>query len=98
MSSGETWLLNESLKGTVSAEVAFTSNSTDFTKMVASEYTPEMSPRPQIRLTYFDKGGTTYAVYYDNFWQEDAAYRTLTFATAPTGDLLTWLQNNGTKQ
>nr|DAD77505.1 MAG TPA: hypothetical protein [Podoviridae sp. ctaNW81] len=98
VSSGETWVLNESLKGTVSAEVAFTSNSTDFTNIVASEHTPEMSPRPQIHLTYFDKGGTTYAVYYDNFWQGDAAYRTITFATAPTGDLLTWLQKNGTKQ
>ena len=28
----------------------------------------------------------------------DQAYRTLTFDTAPTGDLLTWLQANGVKQ
>lgn len=25
-------------------------------------------------------------------------YKTITFAAAPTGDLLTWLQYNGTKQ
>lgn len=30
-------------------------------------------------------------------WTNEA-YRTITFATAPTGDLLTWLQANGTKQ
>ena len=26
------------------------------------------------------------------------AYRTITFESAPTGELLTWLQANGTKQ
>lgn len=31
-------------------------------------------------------------------WKVDVAYSTITFATAPTGDLLTWLQANGTKQ
>ena len=30
-------------------------------------------------------------------WTSEA-YRTITFATAPTGDLLTWLQANGVKQ
>lgn len=30
-------------------------------------------------------------------WYNDA-YKTLVFGTAPTGDLLTWLQANGTKQ
>lgn len=28
----------------------------------------------------------------------DEAYRTITLSTAPTGDLLTWLQSNATKQ
>lgn len=28
----------------------------------------------------------------------DEAYRTITFLEPPTGDLLTWLQTNGTKQ
>lgn len=31
-------------------------------------------------------------------WQVGDAYKTLIFQTAPTGDLLTWLQANGTKQ
>lgn len=33
----------------------------------------------------------------DNGWV-DQAYRTITFLEPPTGDLLTWLQANGTKQ
>lgn len=33
----------------------------------------------------------------DSGWLNES-YRTITFATAPTGDLLTWLQANGTKQ
>ena len=36
-------------------------------------------------------------VYYNNAWVAEA-YRTITFSTSPTGDLLTWLQQNGTKQ
>ena len=31
-------------------------------------------------------------------WVSGEVYRTITFATAPTGELLTWLQANGTKQ
>lgn len=31
-------------------------------------------------------------------WKVDIAYATITFSTPPTGDLLTWLQANGTKQ
>lgn len=36
-------------------------------------------------------------VHTSTVWQ-DQKYRTVTFNTAPTGDLLTWLQSNGTKQ
>lgn len=51
---------------------------------------------------------TAYAyLNYDDTWVFDSddgggwrneAYRTITFETTPTGDLLTWLQANGTKQ
>lgn len=34
---------------------------------------------------------------YDSGWINDS-YRTLVFSVPPTGDLLTWLQANGTKQ
>ena len=50
--------------------------------------------------------GSTYIVYYtatssvevcdDATWSDDA-YRTVTFATAPTGELLAWLQQNATR-
>lgn len=33
----------------------------------------------------------------NNIWN-DQKYRTITFSTPPTGNLLTWLQANGTKQ
>ena len=34
---------------------------------------------------------------YNNGWTNQA-YRTVTFETAPTGDLLAWLEANATKQ
>lgn len=92
-SSGETWVLNNNnLSGTLAmTNIAFTSNSEDFTSIKAINYGP---------------GG--YGVFYNDknayhrsesaeYWSNDA-YRTITFATSPTGDLLTWLQANGTKQ
>lgn len=44
-------------------------------------------------------GATSYAtlVYESGAWK-DETYRTVTFDTAPSGDLLTWLTANGTKQ
>lgn len=45
-------------------------------------------------------GGPTtgvFIVYGSGEWV-DQAYRTITFIEPPTGDLLTWLQANGTKQ
>lgn len=44
-------------------------------------------------------GATSYAtlVYESGAWK-DETYRTVTFETAPSGDLLAWLQANGTKQ
>ena len=51
--------------------------------------------------------GSSYIVYYtatssvnvcdDATWRDDA-YRTVTFATHPTGELLAWLQQNATRQ
>lgn len=35
---------------------------------------------------------------YDIIYWQDQAYRTITFLEPLTGDLLTWLQANGTKQ
>lgn len=94
--SGETWVLNEQCydfpENGVTAN--FISNNINFNAMSV-------------------KGGFRAALYYDNThvaraelshdgydvrnWT-DQAYRTITFLEPPTGDLLTWLQANGTKQ
>ena len=57
-------------------------------------------------LTYYSSNGTVVQPAYfeystagmSQFSWKDPAYRTLEFDTAPTGDLLTWLQANATKQ
>lgn len=83
----ETWLLNATYNGstTASYDVNFTSNGESFAKLSYGDM-----PR------WFIKYGET-NVYFNGVWT-NSAYRTLTFAIPPTGDLLTWLQANGTKQ
>lgn len=94
ISSGETWLLNDWLNFEnsqwITLTASFTSNGQTFSS-IKYKYAP-----------------TAYAyLNYDDTWVFDSddgggwrneAYRTITFETAPTGDLLTWLQANGTKQ
>lgn len=95
-SSGETWVLNETLSGALTkTKVDFTSNNEQYGSIEASYYRFE--------------GGRWLAIYYGSklvydtrraeyqYGWSNQAYRTITFATAPTGDLLTWLQANGTK-
>lgn len=95
--SGETWLLNETLtgfdQGLVSFEynVNFTSNGNNYSILKTGKSTDYISDT----LIY-----DTVIVYNRtglNTWKNEA-YRTITFATSPTGNLLTWLQANGTKQ
>lgn len=87
--AGETWVLNETVDiPTQSFTVDFVSNGQNFKTI--------------------KKVGTQ--IYYDNVqvyvkntpdgiqWVSGEVYRALTFATASTGDLLTWLQANATKQ
>lgn len=96
---GETWVLNEQCFDFPADThnniiVNFISNNIKFTSISV-------------------KGGINAKLYYDNTpvaqaelshdghdirnWY-DEAYRTITFLEPPTGDLLTWLQANGTKQ
>lgn len=100
--TGETWLLNETLTESNQdfTSLNFTSNSQSFVRIVR-QYDNRPIP-PVNSLGYYKSDGTyTPAVYTNDdgiaFWNNQA-YRTLTFETAPTGDLLTWLQANGTKQ
>ena len=94
MSSGETWVLNETISDTYQGSggfsATFTSNSETFIGI-------GFDGKPNgIR---YEQSTNEVLVYNfgDNSWT-DQAYRTLTFAIPPTGDLLTWLQANGTKQ
>lgn len=98
----ETWLLNEQPQwiGISSRDfsVQFTSNNQSFTLFRFNR-----SGANQYDLQYNDvvvNGGTWNSSLNRPNWTgwTDTAYRTLTFDTAPTGDLLTWLQANGTKQ
>ena len=103
-SSGETWLLNDSDALTESNQdftsLNFTSDSQSFVRILR-QY--NNSPIPPVNsLLYYKSDGTYVTAVYTNddgiaFWNRQA-YRTLTFDTAPTGDLLTWLQANGVKQ
>nr|DAE55202.1 MAG TPA: hypothetical protein [Caudoviricetes sp.] len=85
-SSGETWVLNDSLTLTYNTfSVDFTANNSSYTEMWMSDR--ELAYGDSSNVVYATKGG----------WI-DEANKTLVFATPPTGDLLTWLQANGTKQ
>ena len=89
-SSGETWVLNESGIGTLArTNVNFTSNNTSFSSIYCQE--------GKVNELYYQITGGTDIVAYAGSWS-NTAYRTITFATSPTGDLLTWLQANGIKQ
>ena len=92
IASGETWLLNSPLVfGTKSwsYNINFTSNGNSYSKFSYNFIDP-------IEGSYLVYGTTN--VYSTNTLWTNEAYRTVTFATPPTGDLLTWLQANGTKQ
>ena len=77
----------------MTTQISFTSNGQKFTSIVA------VYDGFVVTLLYdnneiagYDPGGG--GVYEFN----NEAYRKLTFDTPPTGDLLTWLQSNATKQ
>lgn len=86
----ETWVLNETLSGVTGAgktyNCSFVSNGVNYSSI---QLDPDKAYEDELRYD-----STT--VYYYNW--NNQVYRTITFATAPTGDLLTWLEANGTKQ
>ena len=101
-SSGETWLLNEIPQwiGISSRDfsIQFTSNNQSFTLFKFNR-----SGVNQYDLQYNDvvvNGGPWNKSLNRPDWTgwTNEAYRTITFAKPPTGDLLTWLQANGVKQ
>ena len=91
-SGGETWVLNEKLTinetatynvNFVSNEMAFNSLRLEHGKLENLYYGPELA---------YAKDPVGGATWYDN------GFRTVNFITAPTGDLLAWLQANGVNQ
>lgn len=93
--TSETWVIKSSAHGElVTTQIAFTSNGQKFTSIGAN------SNSGLAMILYYDSTeiagydpGTDQQYYFD-----DDAYRTITFATPPTGALLSWLQTNATKK
>ena len=90
----ETWVIKSDAAGEfATTQIAFTSNGQKFTS-IGADYADLV-----IILYYdnneiagFDPGASAGFEFYNE------AYRKLTFDTPPTGDLLTWLQANATRQ
>ena len=92
-SSGEMWVLNETINATdgLNTAISFSSNNQSF-----DTFYTHYSPLKEEYVIDYILNSIHYNAY-NNGWTNEA-YRTITFETAPTGDLLTWLQANGTKQ
>lgn len=91
-SSGKTWLLDQQLKinETVTYNVNFVSNEMAFNSLrLEHGKIDNLYYGSELAYAKDPVGGATW---YDN------NFRTVNFITAPTGDLLAWLQANGVKQ
>lgn len=89
--TGETWVINESPNVTTGVfDVEYSSNNQDFVRLILASF-------GAVKINFIDSNTTITTVYNDGIWTNQA-YRTITFSTPPTGDLLTWLQANAVKQ
>lgn len=84
----ETWVLNSTITGNGEFTADFTSNGKSFYSIAVSSSI----------TSYGEKMGGNVIVYAKSSGLSNEAYRTIVFDTSPSGDLLTWLQANGTKQ
>lgn len=96
----ETWVLNETLTNSALSKISVNFQSNSKTCVAIERYYDD---EYEEGLRYYtSSSGSQYELVYANQGSGgeffDQAYRTITFATAPTGTLLTWLQANGTKQ
>lgn len=90
-SNGLTWIINESPKIMVFEQaIDFTSNGKKFDYFMITA-----GSRPSIVYSY-GPGDIWYA-YFNGSWTQEA-FRTVTFAEMPTGELLAWLQANAVQQ
>lgn len=91
-SGGETWVLNNELtiNETVTYDINFISNEIPFNSLrLESGKITNLYYNVELAYAKDPVGGAT--------WY-DTGFRTLNFVTAPTGNLLVWLQANGVKQ
>lgn len=98
-SAALTWYINEYPDVSKIFEIAinFTSNNESFIRFKILEDIVGGNP-----ITYItsDSSKTVYCCnqWQDNIGKDTSAYRTVTFETAPSGELLTWLQSNAVPQ
>ena len=90
----ETWIIKDNASGEfATTQIAFTSNGQKFTSIGAvydgSVFSLQYGNN---EIAIFAPGVSSGYEFYNE------AYRKLTFDTPPTGDLLTWLQANATRQ
>ena len=89
-----TWKINTEIDRTTDLwkNVTFYSNGKTFMRIEA------FLSEPYMYMRYYISEYSKYTVY-KNWWLDDyTAYRTITFAEPPTGELLTWLQANAVQQ
>ena len=96
-----TWTIKQHPQASTAFETAinFTSNNEAFNKIQIKYNDPPYEF--YFKITYINSTTSTNKVVFDgsNAWESyGEAYRTITFETAPTGDLLAWLQANATPQ
>lgn len=89
--TGQTWLLAQSVSTSsdISADIEFYVGSTRYTTFY-------IEGMPGNYIAYISSSDSE-TVFIDNEWKKEAD-RTVYFPVAPTGELLTWLQANGTLQ
>lgn len=96
-SAGETWVINETpdvgFRTYIAETINFISNNVQFKELTIEGF----QAMPDYNIRYYTDNWNYTGVYDMESWT-DQAYRTVTFETAPTGVLLTWLQANAVKQ
>lgn len=92
----ETWVIKSDATGEfATTQISFTSNGQKFTSIGANDSSgvAMILYYDSYEVAGYDPGTGPYVYEFDN-----EAYRKLTFDTPPTGELLTWLQANATRQ
>lgn len=99
-STGETWVMNSQIETETefNANISFKdANGNSYSNIIGARYTEQGEPPDGAYGISFDDSYVYNTSGSITGWHNEA-YRTITFLEAPTGNLLTWLQANGTKQ